>query len=80
MSAGIIEIDVHRMTKAQARVRIDAALRRAGAAYRLRVIHGYNSGTELLTMVRAEYKNHPKVLRVVKGVNQGETELVLREY
>ena len=74
------EIDVHQMTKAQALVAIDARLKRAGSGvYRLRVIHGYHSGTVLRDAVRAHYRHHPKVLRLEIGLNPGETDLILRE-
>lgn len=78
--AGIIELDVHGMTKYQAKIFIDSRLNRAkGGVYRIRVIHGYNSGKELRDMVRREYSKNPKVLRVEVGLNQGVTDLVLRE-
>ena len=74
------EIDIHQMTKAQALVAIDARLKRAGSGvYRLRVIHGYRSGTVLRDAVRAHYRHHPKVLRLEIGLNPGETDLILRE-
>ena len=58
----------------------DAKLRRAGGdVYRLRIIHGYHGGTALRDLVRSRYRDHPKVKRVELGLNQGETELVLRE-
>ncbi len=82
MQPGIMEIDVHGMTRYQAKVFIDSRLKRAGlSVYRVRIIHGYRNGTELRDMVREEYgRNHPKVLRVAYSLNPGETELVLREY
>ena len=65
MTGGIVEIDLHGKNAYQARVTIDAALRRARAGtYRLRIIHGYQGGT---------------VLRVVP-LDQGRTDLVLREF
>ena len=77
---GIIEVDLHGMTQVQARVAVDAALRRASkSVYRLRLIHGYNSGTALRNMLRTEFAGHKKVLRVELGLNQGITDLVLRE-
>lgn len=61
----------------QARVAIDAALRRAGGGvYRLRLIHGYHGGTALRDLCR-EYAGHPRVLRLV--ASPGSTDLVLRE-
>lgn len=78
--SGFQEIDVHNMTKTQAITAIDAQLRRASASvYRLRIIHGYHSGTILRDAVRAHYKGHPKVKRIELGMNPGETDLILRE-
>ena len=78
--SGFLEIDVHNMTRTQAITAIDARLRRVNASVsRLRVIHGYHSGTVLRDMVRSHYKHHPKVLRIELGLNPGETDLVLRE-
>lgn len=74
------EIDVHGMTQAQAQVAIDAALRKANSSvYSLRIIHGFHGGTALRDMVRSRYRNHRKVIRIELGMNQGETELILRE-
>ncbi len=74
------EIDIHAMTKIQAQAAVDAVLRRTkGEVYRLRVIHGYRSGTALRDMIRRRYAAHPKVLRVELGLNPGITDLVLRE-
>ena len=81
ISAGILELDLHGKNEYQAKVAIDAALRRAKAGtYRLRLIHGYNSGTALGDMIRREYGKKPGVLRVELGLNRGETDLVLREW
>jgi DNA-nicking Smr family endonuclease len=81
VNRGICELDVHGLNRAQAEVYITSRLRRAGRdIYRLRIIHGYHGGTELRDMIRSRYKNHPKVLRIEFGLNQGETDLVLREF
>ncbi len=79
-TAGCVEMDVHGMTRTQAETAIDAALRRAGGAYRIRVIHGYSRGTSLRDFIRGHYRRHPKVLRIEAGLNPGVTDLVLREY
>ncbi len=80
-SSGIVELDLHGMTKTQAKAAVDARLRRADrSVYRLRLIHGYHGGTELRDMLRSAYRGHPKVLRVEVGLNPGETDLVLREF
>lgn len=79
-NSGIMEIDIHGMTKSQAKVSIDSILKKVKAnVYRIIVIHGYHSGTELKDMVRKDYRNHPKVIRVELGLNQGITELILRD-
>lgn len=81
MQPGILELDLHGMNAYQAKTAVDAALRRAkGGTYRLRLIHGYRSGTALRDMVRTVYRSHPKVLRIELGLNPGETDLVLREF
>jgi DNA-nicking Smr family endonuclease len=80
MQTGFLEIDVHGMTREQAFTTIDAKLRRTNAStYRLRIIHGYHGGTVLRDAIRAHYRNHPKVRRIELGLNQGETDLILRE-
>ena len=81
MSAGILELDLHGSSQYQARIRINAALRRAGRdVYRIRLVHGYRGGTALRDMIRETYRHHPRVLRVELGLNPGETDLVLREF
>ena len=79
--SGIVEIDIHGMNRRQAKACLDSALRKAGrSVYRIRVIHGYHGGTELRDMVRRELAEDPKVIRIELGMNQGETDLVLREF
>ncbi len=80
MQAGIIELNIHGMNTVQAKACIDSALKKAtNATYRIRVIHGYQRGTALKDLVRKTYRSHPKVLRLEIGLNQGQTDLVLRE-
>jgi DNA-nicking Smr family endonuclease len=81
VNSGIVSIDVHGKTKAQARIAVLAALRKCdGSVYRIRVVHGFNMGTELRDMVRRELAYAPRVIRAEEGSNPGVTELVLREY
>lgn len=81
MQAGIIELNLHGMNTYQAKIAIDSQLKRAKAGvYRIRLIHGYHGGTALRDMVRQTYRSHPRVIRIELGLNQGETELVLREF
>lgn len=75
-----MEVDLHGMSEWQARIAIDGSLRRAkGETYRIRVIHGYHHDTVLRDMVWYVYAKHPKVLRLEKGPNPGQTDLILRE-
>jgi len=76
--SGIIEIDLHGKNTHQAAVTIDSALRRAKAGtYRLRLIHGYHGGTAIRDMIRREYAS--RALRIA-SVNEGTTDLILREF
>ncbi|MDF2486417.1 MAG: hypothetical protein K0R46_2585 [Herbinix sp.] len=80
MTTGILELDIHGMTRYQAKVYLDSQLKKTkNDIYRIRVIHGYQSGTQLRDLVRKEYAHHPKVIRVEIGLNQGSTDLILRE-
>ena len=79
ITPGILRIDLHGKNVYQARVTIDAALRRStGAVYRLRIIHGYHQGTALRDFIRKEYTASPRVLRIVP-LGDAATDLVLRE-
>lgn len=79
MYSGTERIDMHGKNKYQAKIALDSALRKARkGVYRIRVVHGYNLGTEIRDMVRGEYINHPRVLRL-EHLSDGETVLVLRE-
>lgn len=81
MTPGILELDLHGKNTYQAKVALEAALRRAGAGtYRIRIIHGYHGGTALRDMVRREYGAHPRVKRIEGGFDPGITDLVLREF
>ena len=83
MNGGIIELDLHGRKVEEARRLIDQKLAGAGKnVYRLRLIHGFHGGTGIKNMIWEEYSygREPKVIRLEHGVNQGITELVLREY
>ena len=81
MNAGTLTVDLHGKNTCQAKVTLDAALRRAKAGtYRIRVVHGYHGGTARRDFIRTEYGRHPKVLRLMSSPDGGATELVLREY
>ena len=78
---GIVTLDLHGKNTYQAKVAIDAALRRAkSGTYRLRLIHGYHGGTVLRNGIRRRYAADARVRRIELGLNQGETDLILREF
>ena len=59
---------------------IDKALASAGpATYQLQLIHGYNRGTNLRSMIQDWYRYEAKVKRIKPGDNPGITILVLKE-
>lgn len=77
-NGAILTLDLHGKTQYQARVALDAALRRSKGIYRIRAIHGYHNGTALREMIWNEYANHPPVLRL-EVIGESATDLVLRE-
>lgn len=83
MNGGIIELDLHGRKVGEAKSLIDGQLGRAGrSVYRLRLIHGFHGGNGIKNMIWEEYSHgrEPRVIRLEHGVNQGITELILREY
>ena len=81
MNEAIITADLHGKTVHQAKVTVDALLRRSGTGtYRIRLIHGSHGGTALRDFIQLEYGRHPKVKRLLLSPDGGATELVLREY
>ena len=80
MNEPFIKLDLHGMTQEQAISAIDKALASAGpATYQLQLVHGFNRGTSLRTMIHDWYQYEPKVKRIMPGDNPGVTVLVLRE-
>lgn len=81
MQAGVLIQDLHGKNTYQAKITVDALLRRAGSGtYRIRLVHGCHGGTALRDFLRTEYAKHPKVKRLMLSSDGGTTELVLREY
>ena len=80
MGNPIVTIDLHGMFRDEAMKVIDKALKTADSGtYQIKLVHGYNRGTSLKSMIIDEYRYHPKVLHVQPGDNLGTTILVLRE-
>ena len=73
-----ITLDLHGKNQYQARVALEAALRRSKGAYRIHVIHGYHRGTALRDMIREAYANDPRVLRL-EADGDSATDLILKE-
>jgi DNA-nicking Smr family endonuclease len=73
-----VTLDLHGKTQYQAKIALDAQLRRSRGVYRIRVVHGFHNGTALRELVRGEYAAHPMVLRA-EAVSESATDLVLRE-
>lgn len=71
-------LDLHGKTQYQARVALDAALRRSRGVYRIRVIHGHHNGTALREMIWREYTNRPPILRL-EAISESATDLVIKE-
>ena len=73
-----VTLDLHGKTQYQAKIALEAQLRRSRGVYRIHVVHGYHNGTALRDLVRQEYATHPRVLRV-EAVSDSATDLILRE-
>lgn len=73
-----VVLDLHGKNKYQARIAIEAALRRSKGLYRIRVIHGCHNGTALRDMVWGEYGSDPRVRRLA-AASESATDLILRE-
>ena len=78
-TASVLTLDLHGKNTYQAKVAIEAALRRAGGAYRLCLIHGYRQGDAIRTMIYEAYAHDPRILSILPGANPGQTELVRRK-
>ena len=74
----VVTLDLHGKTQYQAKIALEAQLRRSRGVYRIHVVHGYHNGTALRDLVRQEYAAHPRVLRV-EAVSESATDLILRE-
>ena len=80
MNDAFVKIDLHGMRQDEAKKAIDRAIASAGpTTYQLQLIHGYNRGTSLRTMIYDWYRYEHKVKRIIPGDNPGITVLVLRE-
>ena len=80
MSEPFVKVDLHGLRQEEAVRVIDRAIAAAGpGTYQLHLIHGYNRGTSLRSMIKDWYRYDPKVVRIVPGDNPGVTVLILKE-
>ena len=80
MNDAFVKIDLHGMRQDEAKKAIDRAIASAGpTTYQLQLIHGYNRGTNLRSMIYDEYRYGKKVKRIIPGDNPGITVLVMKE-
>ena len=80
MITPFVKIDLHGMRREEAVKEIDRALAAADSTtYQIQIVHGYNRGTNLRTMIYEEYRYDPKIKRITPGDNPGITVLVLKE-
>lgn len=73
-----VELDLHGKNQYQARIALEAALKRSRGVYRIHVVHGYLRGTALRDMIWNEYAGDTRILRL-EAAGEGATDLVLRE-
>jgi len=74
----VVEVDLHGKNRYQARIALEAALKRNRGAYRIHVVHGHLRGTALRDMIWSEYAGDARILRL-EAAGEGATDLVLRE-
>ena len=80
MDEPFITVDLHGLRREEAERKIEKVLASAGSGtYQIRLIHGFNRGTNLKEMIYDSFKYDKKVKRIMPGDNQGITVLVLKE-
>lgn len=73
-----LEVDIHGMTTAEAKKRLERTITSLPDRYtQITVIHGYQAGTSLQTMVRKNLK-HRRIKQKILSLNPGETILLIR--
>ncbi len=80
MGEAFVKVDLHGLRREEAVRKIEQAIKAADSTtYQIRLIHGFNRGTSLKSMIYEEYRFDPRVKRVMAGENQGITILVMKE-
>ena len=80
MGAAFVKIDLHGMRQEEAIKVLNRAIAAAdNTTYQIQLIHGYNRGTNLRTMIYDEFRYESKIKRIIPGDNPGITILVMKE-
>lgn len=80
MGQAFVKIDLHGMRQDEAIKVINRAIAAADSTtYQIQLIHGYNRGTNLRSMIYDEYRYEKKIRRIVPGDNPGITILIMKE-
>lgn len=75
----IMQVDLHGMYVEDAKHLLQTWLKNApDGITELRVIHGYRQGDALRSMLQNNF-SHPRVARVLKALNPGETRFILKK-
>lgn len=73
----VITVDLHRMKKEDAKKLINGIIALNRFEFRLDVIHGFNNGTVLKSMVNKELNNRRIAARYCDAWNPGNTHLII---
>ena len=80
MGAAFVKVDLHGLRRDEAIKVINRAIAAADSTtYQIQLIHGYNRGTNLRTMIYDEYRYEEKIKRIVPGDNPGITVPIMKE-
>ncbi len=80
MGEAFVKVDLHGLRRDEAIRKIDRAIAAADSTtYQIQLIHGFNRGTSLKSMIYEEYGYDPRIKRIKPGDNQGITILVMKE-
>ena len=80
MNEPFVKIDLHGLRQEEAIKKIDKAIASAGpGTYHLQIVHGFNRGTSLRSMIWDWYRDDPRIVRMMPGDNPGVTVMVLKE-
>ncbi|MDR1564471.1 MAG: Smr/MutS family protein [Oscillospiraceae bacterium] len=80
MNKKVLKIDIHGMERQAAKHKLENLIRTAPKDVgEIVVVHGYNSGTALLEMVRGELRHSRISDKMISVVNPGITTLFLRD-